>query len=160
MIEVNSGGLRNAIPREGTAVFSVTDRGVFLQKAEVLKKEIIEEFQSIEKELSIRIETIAMEGDAIGEQESKKVIQALYAVHNGVFRMSPDVEDLVEASNNVARVELKNGDLQVLNLTRSSVESSKMQVANQLKSVFELAGIEVQFSGSYPDGNLNQGRKS
>lgn len=150
LIEINSGGLRNAIPREGTAVFSVTDRGVFLQKAEVLKKEIIEEFQSIEKELSIRIETIAMEGNAIGEQESKRVVQALHAAHNGVFRMSPDVEDLVEASNNVARVELKNGDLQVLNLTRSSVESSKMQVANQLKSVFELAGIEVQFSGSYP----------
>lgn len=150
LIEINSGGLRNAIPREGTAVFSVTDRGVFLQKAEVLKKEIIEEFQSIEKELSIRIETIAMEGNAIREQESKRLVQALHAAHNGVFRMSPDVEDLVEASNNVARVELKNGDLQVLNLTRSSVESSKMQVANQLKSVFELAGIEVQFSGSYP----------
>ena len=64
--------------------------------------------------------------------------------------MSPDVEDLVETSNNIARVELKNGALKILNLSRSSVESNKMAVAEQLKSVFELAGMEVEFSGSYP----------
>jgi dipeptidase D len=46
--------------------------------------------------------------------------------------MSPDVEGLVEASNNVARVELKNGEIKILNLTRSSVESTKWEVANQL----------------------------
>jgi len=64
--------------------------------------------------------------------------------------MSPDVADLVEASNNVARVDLKNGDLKILNLSRSSVESSKNSVAEQLKSVAELAGMNVEFSGSYP----------
>ncbi len=64
--------------------------------------------------------------------------------------MSPDVEDLVEASNNIARVELKDGALQILNLSRSSVESSKLAVANQLRASFELAGMEVKFSGSYP----------
>ena len=64
--------------------------------------------------------------------------------------MSPDVADLVEASNNVARVELKGGELKILNLTRSSVDSSKYSVAEQLKSVAELAGMNVEFSGSYP----------
>jgi dipeptidase D len=64
--------------------------------------------------------------------------------------MSPDVKDLVESSNNVARVELKHGALKILNLSRSSVESSKYSVAEQLKSVAELAGMNVVFSGSYP----------
>ena len=32
-----------------------------------------------------------------------------------------------------------------MNLSRSSVESNKMAVAEQLKSVFELAGMEVEF---------------
>ncbi len=45
---------------------------------------------------------------------------------------------------------MKNGGLKILNLTRSSVESTKMAVAEQLKSVFELAGMQVDFSGSYP----------
>ena len=64
--------------------------------------------------------------------------------------MSPDVPDLVESSNNVARVELLNGDLKILNLSRSSVESSKASVAEQLTSVFELAGMNFELSGSYP----------
>ncbi len=64
--------------------------------------------------------------------------------------MSPDVKDLVESSNNVARVELKHGALKILNLSRSSVESSKDSVAEQLKSVAELAGMNTVFSGSYP----------
>jgi dipeptidase D len=64
--------------------------------------------------------------------------------------MSPDVADLVETSNNIARIELKNGALKIMNLSRSSVDSTKFAVAEQLKSVFELAGMNVEFSGSYP----------
>jgi dipeptidase D len=57
---------------------------------------------------------------------------------------------LVEASNNVARVELKNGEIKILNLTRSSVESTKWEVANQLKSAFESNSLKTEFGGSYP----------
>lgn len=64
--------------------------------------------------------------------------------------MSPDVADLVETSNNIARVLLQNGELTLMNLARSSVDSTKNAVAEQLKSVFELAGLKVEFSGSYP----------
>ena len=64
--------------------------------------------------------------------------------------MSPDVADLVETSNNIARVELNNGELKILNLSRSSIESGKFAVAEQLKSVYELAGMNVEFGGSYP----------
>ncbi|PZU16786.1 MAG: cytosol nonspecific dipeptidase, partial [Chryseobacterium sp.] len=87
---------------------------------------------------------------ALSEADSKKIILALKSLHNGVYRMSPDVKDLVESSNNVARVELKGGALRILNLSRSSVEFSKYSVAEQLKSVAELAEMNVEFSGSYP----------
>ncbi|MEG2510324.1 MAG: M20/M25/M40 family metallo-hydrolase, partial [Chryseobacterium sp.] len=87
---------------------------------------------------------------ALSEEDSKKIILVLKSLHNGVYRMSPDVQDLVESSNNVARVELKEGGLRILNLSRSSVDSSKDSVAEQLKSVSELAGMNVEFNGSYP----------
>ncbi len=64
--------------------------------------------------------------------------------------MSPEVEGLVESSNNIAKVELKEGKLRVLNLSRSSVDSTKMAVADQLRASFELAGLDVAFTGSYP----------
>ena len=121
-----------------------------MEQVTALKKEILEEFASVEKDLHINIETFSSAEKAISEEDSRKIILALRSAHNGVYRMSPDVKDLVESSNNIARVELKQGELKILNLSRSSVESTKYAVAEQLKSVFELAGMKVEFSGSYP----------
>lgn len=150
LISLDGGGLRNAIPREATAVVAVNNTEGFLTAVELLKKDIVEEFASIEKELEIIITKTDSVEPGLSAEDSKKVIMALKVVHNGVYRMSPDVADLVEASNNVARVELKGGHLKILNLSRSSVESSKTAVAEQLRSVFELAAMSVEFSGSYP----------
>ena len=150
LVSIDSGGLRNAIPREGVAIISVRNAQEFIENVTVLKKDILEEFASVEPGIQINIENSTSSDKAISEGDSKKVILTLKALHNGVYRMSPDVADLVEASNNVARVELKGGELKILNLTRSSVDSSKYSVAEQLKSVAELAGMNVEFSGSYP----------
>ncbi|KEY19314.1 aminoacyl-histidine dipeptidase [Kaistella antarctica] len=150
LISIDSGGLRNAIPREGNVILSVRNSVEFIDGANTLKAAIMEEFASVEKDLQINIETFSTPEKAISVEDSKKVILALKSAHNGVYRMSPDVADLVETSNNIARVELKNGELKILNLSRSSVDSNKYAVAEQLKSVYELAGMEVEFGGSYP----------
>ncbi|MBU8881843.1 aminoacyl-histidine dipeptidase [Kaistella sp. DKR-2] len=150
LISIDGGGLRNAIPREANAVVSVRNSVEFIDNLTSLKKEILEEFAGVEKDLQINIENFSSADQAISEEDSRKIILALKSAHNGVYRMSPDVADLVESSNNVARVELKEGQLKILNLSRSSVESTKYAVAEQLKSVFELAGMKVEFSGSYP----------
>lgn len=150
LISIDSGSLRNAIPREGNVVLSVRNSVEFMEGANSLKAAIMEEFASVEKDLNINIETYSTPDQALSEEDSKKVILALKSAHNGVYRMSPDVADLVETSNNIARVALKNGAVQILNLSRSSVDSTKYAVAEQLKSVFELAGMQVEFGGSYP----------
>ncbi len=151
LISIDGGSLRNAIPREAVALISVRDSGEFIENATSgIKKEISEEFASIEAGLQINIENSTSSDPAVSEDDSEKIILVLKSLHNGVYRMSPDVKDLVESSNNVARVELKEGGLKILNLSRSSVDSSKDSVAEQLKSVSELAGMNVELSGSYP----------
>ncbi|WEK69670.1 MAG: aminoacyl-histidine dipeptidase [Candidatus Chryseobacterium colombiense] len=150
LISIDGGGLRNAIPREAVAIVSVRNAQEFILEVTDLKKEILEEFATIEAGIQINIENTTSSDQALSEADSKKIILTLKSLHNGVYRMSPDVKDLVESSNNVARVELKGGALKILNLSRSSVESSKYSVAEQLKSVAELAGMNVEFSGSYP----------
>jgi len=150
IISIDGGGLRNAIPREANAIISVRNAPEFIEAASGLKSAILEEFKTVEKDLQITIENFSTPEKAISEEDSKKIILALKSAHNGVYRMSPDVADLVESSNNIARVELKNGELKILNLSRSSVDSTKYAVAEQLKSVYELAGMNVEFTGSYP----------
>ncbi|MBS1572439.1 MAG: aminoacyl-histidine dipeptidase [Bacteroidetes bacterium] len=155
LISIDGGGLRNAIPREAVAYISVKNANDFIEDAIILKNEIVNEFANVEKELKITIEPSSTDDFGIDVSDSKKIVLTLKSLHNGVFRMSPEVEGLVESSNNVARVELKEGDLKILNLSRSSVESTKLAVAEQLKAVFELADMNVVFSGSYPGWKPN-----
>ena len=92
---------------------------------------------------------------SLGKETSKSLIKAIYAAVNGVYRMSPDIDGLVETSNNIARVIVKNGAIKIGCLTRSSSESNKFDLANSLKSAFELAGFDVTFSGEYPGWQPN-----
>ncbi|GGW66427.1 dipeptidase D [Winogradskyella epiphytica] len=150
--EIDGGSLRNAIPRESNAVVAIDSIHEEAFEAEmkahvdVLKTE----FKTMEPDLEIivsKTETPEKIMD-LGVQEG--LTRALYAAHNGVYRMSPDIEGLVETSNNIARVIVKDGAIKIGCLTRSSVESTKQDLANTLRAVFELTGCEVELSGDYP----------
>lgn len=156
--EISGGSLRNAIPRESVAkviIAAIYDEAFVFDMQEIIN-EIKVEFKTMEPNLTIEIvksdSTPAKVMD-LGVQEG--LLRAIYAAHNGVYRMSADMVDLVETSNNIARVIVKDGEISIQNLTRSSVESSKFDLANALRSAYELFGCEVEFTGSYPGWTPN-----
>ncbi|MBT8255136.1 MAG: beta-Ala-His dipeptidase, partial [Bacteroidia bacterium] len=146
------GSLRNAIPRESVATIVVPTEKIssFVTKMEVAQFEIIEEFKLLEPELSITTEKISSPASVMSKRDQKILLNTLQATHNGVYRMSPAIADLVETSNNIAKVTVDDGKIKIECLTRSSVESSKADLANSLKAVFDLAGYKTEFSGAYP----------
>ncbi len=155
--EVDGGGLRNAIPRESVAHI-VVDKSHTLEFEEQLSiwaNVIKEELSVTEPDLEIRLKKAPMPKKVIGLGAQEKFLKSLYAAHNGVYAMSASIPDLVETSNNIARVLVKDGTITVGCLTRSSVDSAKFDLAHALRSVFELAGMEVTFSGNYPGWNPN-----
>src|SRR5690606_14406539 len=62
LIEIDGGGLRNAIPREAVATFSVRNSAEFIEGATRLKNAILEEFAAVEKDLHVNIETYSSTG--------------------------------------------------------------------------------------------------
>ncbi len=148
---LEGGSLRNAIPRESMAQVVVSSEEEFLLKFEKMKQKIASEYKSLEPNLSLTAtKTEETFSSVISEEDQQKFLKVLNAAHNGVYRMSPEIEDLVETSNNIAKVTLANGNIKIECLTRSSVESSKDDLADALTSVFELAGYEVNLAGDYP----------
>ena len=143
--EIDGGSLRNAIPRESNAIVAIDaiHEAAFISEMNDLANEIKAELKTMEPKLTIevsKIETPATIMD-LGVQEG--LTRAIYAACNGVYRMSADIPDLVETSNNIARVIVKDGEVKIGCLTRSSVESSKFDLANMLRATFELTGCEV-----------------
>ena len=156
--EIIGGSLRNAIPRESTA--KVIIAGVYDEAFVFDMQQIVNEIKTEYKTTEPNLEVIFEKMDAAPAKVMPSIAQfyfvrAMYTAHNGVYRMSADFDNLVETSNNIAKVVLGNGQLVVQCLTRSSVETSKFDLANALRSAFELMGCEVEFSGSYPGWTPN-----
>lgn len=149
---IDGGSLRNAIPRESVAIIAVDEnqKAAFEADFTDMAAAIHGEYASLEKELELSIKQIDLDDNVMSLESQAQLLKAIYAAHNGVYRMSPDIADLVETSNNIARVIVKDGSIKIGCLTRSSVDSSKDDLANTLTATFELAGFDVALSGDYP----------
>ncbi|MDO5636999.1 MAG: aminoacyl-histidine dipeptidase [Myroides sp.] len=155
---INGGSLRNAIPRESVTeviIAKMYDES-FVFDMLPLVNEIKAELATTEPNLEILFEKLdTMPTKVVPPAAQYYLLRSLYTAHNGVYRMSADFADLVETSNNIAKVTVSGGSIQIQCLTRSSVETSKFDLANSLRAAFELMGCEVEFSGSYPGWTPN-----
>lgn len=149
---IDGGGLRNAIPRESVAVVTLPKKNIakFEQWLSKETANITTEYASTDIDLAITLEKTTTPNKIMKNKCQKGLIASIYAAPNGIYRLSPDVKGLVQTSNNVARVLIKEGKIEILNLTRSSVDSEKADLANAIKSTFELSCCNVEMSGSYP----------
>lgn len=155
--EFDGGSLRNAIPREATALVVIASnlKAAFLLQTKKLINIIKDEFLIVEPNLTIDIETASLPKKVMNDGAQQSFLKAVYGTLNGVYKMSPSVEGLVETSNNIARVFVKKGICTVECLTRSSSDSNKNDLVNSIRSIFELAGFKVEASGSYPGWQPN-----
>lgn len=147
---IDGGGLRNAIPRESNATVAVNNASDFIAHVNSLGAAIAKEYKTTEPDLEITASASDAPANVMPVEAQEKLLAAIYTIHNGVYRMSPDIPDLVETSNSLARVVVKDGEFLAQCLTRSSVESSKMDLANSLRASLELMGATVEQGGDYP----------
>jgi dipeptidase D len=148
--EIDGGGLRNAIPRESFSICSHNDTKTIEEAIEEISPEIIAEYNTTDEDLVISLEPVAVKEKCLDSMFQKNLLRSIYACQNGIFRMSPEVEGLVQTSNNLARVLVRDGSYQILCLTRSSVESEKDELVRTITSTFSMLGSEIKTSGAYP----------
>lgn len=154
---LDGGSLRNAIPRESFAdVTCASENGSgFVSWIKETYAILKAEYTTTDPNFSLSSEPIALPATVLKKEFHDKLLKVLYACHVGIYRMSPDIDRLVQTSNNLARVLVKDGNYSVQCLTRSSVDSEKMDLAQSLKSTFELLGASVTFNGAYPGWTPN-----
>ena len=150
--EIDGGGLRNAIPRESLAAIGVAKEFAtpFVEYVKQVAETLRSEYQTTDPALEVVCEPIEPPTYVIPVDLQKALLGIVYAVPNGIFRMSPEIADLVQTSNNLARVLVKEGEVTIGCLTRSSVNSERDDLANAIYALFELMDAEIEFGGRYP----------
>lgn len=149
---IDGGGLRNAIPRESSAVVSIPEGELdaFTSCVEKFNQVLAIELATTDSGAELVADAIEPASMAMDSGFQNKLLKGIYACPSGIYRMSPDIEGLVQTSNNLARVLVNDGQYQILCLTRSSVDSEKSDEANAIRAAFELVGATVTTGGAYP----------
>jgi len=150
--EVDGGSLRNAIPRESKSVVVIkaADAAALKEAIAHWSKILKDEHRSTDPQLELLCETATMPAMVMNAAFRDKLLRSVYACPVGIYRMSPDIQGLVQSSNNLSRILIKEGSYSLQCLTRSSVDSEKDDLANAISSAFELMGATISFSNRYP----------
>ena len=157
LVDIQSGGLHNAIPREGRAVIAVpaakkeelcVDLNLFVAAVE-------EEYAQTEPNFRMTLESCPPASVCMEKEAARRMLKSLRALHNGVFAMSQDMEGLVETSSNLASVHKEDERVVVTTSQRSSVASARENISAQVRATLELGGAKTETNEGYPGWKMN-----
>lgn len=158
LVDIDGGNLRNAIPRAAHATFGIasTHKHELMSDFNDYCARIANEYAGLETTLKIDIESADKPEFVIDTDTSEALVRAIYSAPHGVISMSRELEGLVETSTNLASVKMPGNDTVVVTTSqRSSVESRKWDIANQVEAHFQLAGAKVEHGEGYPGWQPN-----
>lgn len=158
LVDIQAGGLHNAIPREAWCLCAIPTK--YKESITVdwnlFQADVEEEYSVTEKSMRFILESETPAATAINKDCSQRLIKALQAVDNGVYAVCQDL-DLVETSSNLASIHKvpATKTIDVNSSQRSSIYSARINMANTFAAVFELAGAKVDIGEGYPGWKMN-----
>jgi dipeptidase D len=165
VLSLSGGTAHNAIPRDAAATVAVpadTADAVRARVAgfeDVVKREQRREDPNLALSVGEAGDSLAFDGHPLTESDSRRVIDLLLSIPHGVFRMSDDIEGLVETSANLATLKLDADELSILVSQRSSVPSQLDAESERVNAAARLAGGSVSYENEYPSWTPNMESK-
>lgn len=155
--DIQSGGLHNAIPRDGYAVACVPT--LFKENLRVdfnvMTAEFEEEFSATEQNMRFKLESTQPTAKVIDKTSGNNLITALVSVPNGVLAMDQNIPDFVETSSNLASIHLNKDKVNIVTSQRSNIMSARKNASAMVRGVFSLAGADAETGEGYPGWKLD-----
>lgn len=154
-IDYEGGTRRNVIPRKARAVVAIDCtkdsefRSIIAECEKYIKNKYTED-----KNPHIQINKAEKVKDGVTKEDSKKIIDFITSLPNGLESMSKTLADTIEASNNIAIVKLEDDNtISVKSMQRGATTEGLMRVTKKIDDVFVKFGcidIEKQKTVSKP----------
>ena len=155
--DIQSGGLHNAIPRDGYAVACVPTQFKENLRVDfnVMTAEFEEEFSATEQNMRFKLESTQPTTKVIDKTSGNNLITALVSVPNGVLAMDQNISDFVETSSNLASIHLNKDKVNIVTSQRSNIMSARKNASAMVRGVFSLAGADAETGEGYPGWKLD-----
>ncbi len=160
LVSLKGGTAHNAIARDADAVFACAARNSseLARLVAEFQDTVQTDYRNIESHLSMKLATLESDAQvktALSVAETRDVINLLLSLPHGVMGMSSIFTDLVETSNNLATVEIKNDTLKILTSQRSLTKSRLDEITSAVGATAALAGTESRSDSGYPPWTPN-----
>lgn len=157
LVDIQSGGLHNAIPREGYAVCAIpmSQKEQIRIDLNIYQSILEEEYSNTEKNFVLTLGSIEPAVTAMNAKDAERMLLSLRVVHNGVFAMSQDLDWLVETSSNLASIRKQDGKIIVTTSQRSSLQEARENISATVRAAFILGGARVETNEGYPGWKMN-----
>lgn len=153
LTEVYGGSLANVISLECNSGILVRaeDKEKCLETIREMEQVWKDEFMGEEPGLCVDCESVPdTEVSAFDKDSSDRVIAYLMLCANGMIEYSRKLKGIVETSLNIGAVSCEENAVKTRFQIRSSVESRKQQLKEQLEQCGEIAGGTNRILGEYP----------
>ncbi len=151
------GDKHNAIPRElfASILVSPSKESKMQDRVSSMESEFKEEFGASEPNLRVRVSPADLPSTVLSKSSARTAVATTLAFPNGVLSLMRDMPEMVETSNNPARIRCDENEMTFLCSSRSSIRAAKEGVAAKIESVAMLANGRFERLGGYPGWKPN-----
>ncbi|WP_354625031.1 aminoacyl-histidine dipeptidase [Psychromonas sp. MME2] len=155
------GSLRNAIPREASAVIVCDEQ--YQNSLEIiinsLQASLTNQYQHSDEDIQLSISSIDLPASVLTHESQDNLLNSLRNCDNGVFTMDQNFANVVQTSSNLGVIKQSHNnhqffDIQVL--VRSQIETEKYALADKITQQFKSDTAQVTQEGNYPGWTPNK----
>jgi len=151
------GSKRNVIPSSCTMSFAspTSDAQAIKQAVRKCEKDLQEEYAKSDPGIILELVQADLPKRAASAKQSESFIRSLYIAPHGVDAMSMTIKGIVETSSNLAILKFSEGVFSVTSSHRSSILSSRDDIAHRMGEAMKSGGSTVEYVGGYPSWKPN-----
>ncbi len=144
---ISGGNADNAIPRFAECIIALDSVDYLSEK---IIPGILEKYKSAEPDMTVKLEPVSEHMSAFCESDSKKILEVIDKMPTGVYKMSEDIEGLVETSSNLGIINTDGGRVSLSVSVRSSKNAEKQKMIQKIKAICDGYNGAFGGRGEYP----------
>ena len=150
LIECCGGSLWNAIPRESSANFA-TSKSVDIEcEIRKINDKLKAEYSETDPHLQIELNIAPQVPNVMSNACTEKIINAINICPNGFFKMSEEIQGVVETSSNLGVMSVSEGKCLLQSMQRSLVDKERDAIQSKIISAMHSTGFATTSGTSFP----------
>jgi len=149
---INIGEANASIASSGTIIIHMptSDQDFLMEQVNEINEQLRQQYGDTDPAIRCSIDECPPQKTVINPEAINALMSCLEQVPQGVIKMSESMEDTVETSNNIGRIQTEEDSIFISTHTRSFIDADMMELSRKIADVFAENGAKSEMVMSAP----------